>query len=195
MPRPLASNLDVADLLVSAAGQFDRFGVFRWRADQHENPYLGYLAGADALVVTGESESMIAEACGTGTPVYIFPLPKRAPDLGQRIVNAVTARAFSRPQKSKGTFRPQQGTEYFCSRLIERGIVHPTRDLEAFHRLLVEGGHAKMFDGILDSSAPAPLDETPIVAARVRALLGCPTNDALPQQPHSLEPGVGARPS
>lgn len=36
-----------------------------------ENPYLGYLAWADYIVVTGDSPSMISEACFTGKPVFI----------------------------------------------------------------------------------------------------------------------------
>lgn len=37
-----------------------------------ENPYLGYLALADVIVVTGDSVTMCAEACATETPVYIY---------------------------------------------------------------------------------------------------------------------------
>lgn len=36
-----------------------------------ENPYLGYLALADAIIVTGDSVTMCAEACATETPVYV----------------------------------------------------------------------------------------------------------------------------
>jgi len=157
--------------------------VHRWSAERRENPYLGYLAGADALVVTGESESMLAEASATGKPVYIYPLRKSAPGLAQRLVDKVTEIAFSRPRKGKGTFRPQQGREYFCSRLIERGVVHPTRDLEAFHRGLVAGGHAKMFDGTLDLTPQPMLNEAELVADRVRALLGCSDDRRIPEQP------------
>jgi uncharacterized protein len=39
-----------------------------------ENPYLGILALADRLIVTGESISMISEALATGRPVHILPL-------------------------------------------------------------------------------------------------------------------------
>ena len=39
-----------------------------------ENPYFGYLALADAIVVTGDSVSMVSEACATGKPVYVFDL-------------------------------------------------------------------------------------------------------------------------
>jgi mitochondrial fission protein ELM1 len=41
---------------------------------QGENPYLGYLALADAIVVTCDSVNMISEACATGKPVYIAEL-------------------------------------------------------------------------------------------------------------------------
>lgn len=44
---------------------------FVW-GDTGENPYLGYLACADNLIVTGDSVSMCSEACGSGKPVYIF---------------------------------------------------------------------------------------------------------------------------
>ena len=163
--------------------------VHRWRADRTENPYLAYIAGADALVVTGESESMLAEACATGKPVSIYPVKKKAPSLGQRFVDLVTSVAFSRPKKGKGTFRPQQGREYFCARLIERGIVHPTRDLEMFHRVLVENGHAKMFDGTLDLSPQQPLNEAEKVAARVRELLGCEDDVRVPEEPRRASQG------
>ena len=40
-----------------------------------ENPYFGYMALGDFLMVTGDSVSMICEACFTGKPTYIYPLP------------------------------------------------------------------------------------------------------------------------
>ncbi len=43
-----------------------------------ENPYLGYLALADAIVVTSDSVSMASEACSTGKPVYVIPLEGRS---------------------------------------------------------------------------------------------------------------------
>jgi mitochondrial fission protein ELM1 len=37
-----------------------------------DNPYLGFLGLADAIVVTGDSVSMASEACFTGKPVHLF---------------------------------------------------------------------------------------------------------------------------
>lgn len=45
--------------------------TFLW-GDKSENPYGGYLACADNLVVTGDSVSMCCEATGTGKPLWIF---------------------------------------------------------------------------------------------------------------------------
>lgn len=44
---------------------------------QGDNPYLRYLACADAVIVTGDSISMMSEACVTGKPVFIFEVPTR----------------------------------------------------------------------------------------------------------------------
>ncbi len=40
-----------------------------------ENPYFGYLAFADAFLVTADSVSMVSEAAATGKPVHIIDLP------------------------------------------------------------------------------------------------------------------------
>ena len=39
-----------------------------------ENPYLGYLALADAIIVTADSVNMVSEAASTGKPVYLVEL-------------------------------------------------------------------------------------------------------------------------
>ncbi len=40
-----------------------------------DNPYFGYLALADQIIVTCDSVSMVSEACATGKPVHVFDLP------------------------------------------------------------------------------------------------------------------------
>ena len=47
---------------------------YRWQAADPANPYLGILAVADRLVVTGDSIAMLSEACATGRPVQMFDL-------------------------------------------------------------------------------------------------------------------------
>ena len=45
--------------------------VYFWGEKGH-NPYLGFLACADAVVVTADSVSMISEAATAGKPVYVY---------------------------------------------------------------------------------------------------------------------------
>lgn len=48
--------------------------AFLWNGNG-DNPYLGMLALADAILVTSDSTNMMVEAAGTGKPVHIVPLP------------------------------------------------------------------------------------------------------------------------
>lgn len=45
--------------------------TYLW-GEQKENPFLGFLACAERIIVTGDSVSMCSEACGTGKQVLIF---------------------------------------------------------------------------------------------------------------------------
>jgi uncharacterized protein len=48
--------------------------LFRW-GDAGPNPFAGFLAWADAILVTGDSVSMLSEALATAAPVFIAELP------------------------------------------------------------------------------------------------------------------------
>ena len=49
--------------------------IFQW-GDVTENPYAGFLACADQIIVTGDSISMCTEACASGVPVHLFAPPE-----------------------------------------------------------------------------------------------------------------------
>lgn len=51
--------------------------AYHWGSHK-ENPYHGYLAVADHLVVTGESMSMLSEAAAAERPLYVFDLSDAA---------------------------------------------------------------------------------------------------------------------
>jgi mitochondrial fission protein ELM1 len=150
----------------------------RWAGKQKlsDNPLLGYLALADVLVVTGESESMLAEASATGKSVHIYPLPRRKESifsrLGSAAVDRIVAHSEREPRNNRGTTRPQQGLELFCSRLIAEGYVRPHRDLHVAHEKMVKRGRARIFDGNLAEQPPIGHSEIEDVADRVRRLVG-----------------------
>ena len=171
--------------------------LYRWRRGGAENPYQALLGAADAIVVTGDSESMLAEAVATKKPVYVAQVPELPPGPRRRFAEWVMRRASARPRKqAKGTVRPQQGIEYLCARLVERAIVRPPRDVSALHRELARRGLARPLGATLDLTPPPPLTEWEEVAARVRALLGVERPaarvEALPEPDPGPAPGTAA---
>jgi hypothetical protein len=47
---------------------------YKWKPGDEDNPYFGFLALADAIIVTADSISMLTEACATRKPVYMFDI-------------------------------------------------------------------------------------------------------------------------
>jgi mitochondrial fission protein ELM1 len=153
-------------------GLGDACYVHHWQPGQRDNPYLAYLALADVLVVTGESESMLAEAAATGKPLYIYPLPQRQLSLWTRCKEWVVARSRRRRLNARGTVQPQQGLDYLCARLVERGIILPQPDLNVLHQTLVRRGIAHFFGEPLDTANRPVLREVDEIAHQVRLLMG-----------------------
>ncbi|MCZ6511026.1 MAG: mitochondrial fission ELM1 family protein [Alphaproteobacteria bacterium] len=60
------------------------------------NPYLGYLAHADAILVTADSVNMVSEAAATGKPVHVIDLPGGS-DKFRRFHTAMVAAGITRP--------------------------------------------------------------------------------------------------
>lgn len=75
--------------------------VYRWGDGTGnpgtENPYRGYLACADAVVVSGDSVSMCSEACAGTKPVYIYAPDGFATDKHRRLHRALFEAGYARP--------------------------------------------------------------------------------------------------
>ena len=65
-----------------------------------DNPYFGYLALADVILVTADSVSMVSEACSTGKPVYVIELAS----------GGAKFRAFHAGLQAAGCTRPFTGS-------------------------------------------------------------------------------------
>ncbi len=136
--------------------------VFRWRPGVKKNPYLGFLALADEIIVTGDSMSMLAEACATGKPVHIFPFG--------------SGRYAMRPEKPL----PVAGKLLSRQRLRAlRGAIALTlapsrlrRDIRRIHQALIRSGRAAWLGegGVVktDQSTSRELDKA---AEKIRELL------------------------
>ncbi len=137
-----------------------RAALHFWRREQRENPYLGYLAQADILVVTGESESMLAEAANAAKPLYIYPIPAKPATWRARLAAKVLTASQSHGPLAR-----------LCESLIQSGLVVPPRDLDLMHAGMAEAGIARRFG---DSRPPAAQIQPPRLtglAERVRRLV------------------------
>lgn len=82
-----------------------------------DNPYLGFLGLADAIVVTGDSVNMVTEAAGTGKPVFVQALKGRSTRLA-RFHRLMQERGATRPFTGRletWTYKPINDTELIAS--------------------------------------------------------------------------------
>ncbi len=90
-----------------------------------ENPYFGFLALADAFVVTGDSVNMVTEAATTGKPVYVAALEG----------GSAKFRRFHGALREAGITRPFEGRlerwSYPALRDTERAAIEVRRRLDA----------------------------------------------------------------
>lgn len=131
--------------------------VYEWQPGASDNPYGAFLALADRLVVTGESISMLTEACATRRPVYIFDMHD-----GQR------GGLSGRLQALGNAMRYRALTHHLAQRLAPSRM---RRDVSRMHEALIRSGRAVWLGESFPDVLPPPLPDTAHVTARVRALL------------------------
>jgi len=151
-----------------------------WSPGAKNNPYLEYLAAADILVVSGESESMLTDAIATAKPVYIYPLTQRPLEPMMALGQWLLDRTSRKPTNRRGTERPQQGFEYLCARVLQLEWILPPRDLEGLHRHLVEKGYATMFGQSLSAAKTGPAYRQEELGEKLRRLLDQPVPGLYP---------------
>ncbi len=85
---------EAADALAAGLGPAMHV-LYRW-GEPDENPYMGFLATADAVVVTSDSVSMVSEACATEAPVYVA-LPEQAGGRHRSFIESLVQAGQVRP--------------------------------------------------------------------------------------------------
>jgi uncharacterized protein len=141
--------------------------IFRWSREAAENPYLGYLALADSIIVTCESMSMLTEACATLKPVYMFDLhtgPENRWSLLDGLIGKVDTSRWRRLRR----LRLQPLVFRIAFKI---GPTRMTRDVRIIHTQLAAQGRAVWLgERFPEGTPPPPLDDVPRAVARVRAL-------------------------
>lgn len=91
------------------------------------NPYLGYLAWADAIVVTADSVNMVTEATATGGPVYVVDLEGGSKKF-TRFHKAMRDAGYTRPFEGrieKWHYTPPCETRRAAAEIVRRmGLAH-----------------------------------------------------------------------
>lgn len=96
--------------------------TFLW-GEEKENPYRGYLACADQIIVTGDSVSMVSEACGTDKPVFVFEGKNWLTAKHHRFIDSLYKNCYAVPlDKRYINFRPNGALNaaFDAAREIER---------------------------------------------------------------------------
>lgn len=74
-----------------------------------QNPYMGYLASSDYIIVSGDSVSMCCEACGSGKPVYIYQGKNWLTPKHRRFVKSLCESGYANLlEKGEYDFHPQK---------------------------------------------------------------------------------------
>jgi uncharacterized protein len=143
--------------------------LYRWSKDAHENPYFAFLGLADSIIVTGDSMSMLAEACATRKPVHIFDLGEGRHAMRQAPATDEDRNAEIRA-RGKG-WKRARFRAFMYRQMMRFGPQRLSRDIRIVHQHLVDSGRVVWLG---DSFAPGlPLRSLECVSravVRVRGL-------------------------
>lgn len=164
--RPVAINAFAAQREVPMQ-------LYRWQRDDPDNPYLGFLALADELIVTADSVSMLSEAYATGRPVHMFDLGRgrfsMRHDMHIAAGEADRARAVVQQDAGQKTDLTAGALAYRA--LMRWGWKHLSRDISRVHLQLIRSGKMAWLGEPHPGSQAHQSSDMQRALERVRALL------------------------
>lgn len=165
------TSLAASQALQAVLGEPHR--LYLWQPDRSVNPYRALLAQADVLVVTGESESMLAEAAATRAPLYILPVTELRPTrLKSRLREWCVSRAYACFSRELEKEKPPPPVDALFAWLMRHGLLRTRRDMDMLHRALFDRGRARPFGEPLQTTPQQPLPpEAQEVARWLKELL------------------------
>ncbi|HSH28825.1 MAG TPA: ELM1/GtrOC1 family putative glycosyltransferase [Thiohalobacter sp.] len=147
--------------------------LYRWQRNDPDNPYLGFLALADELIITADSISMLSEAYATGKPVHMFDLGAGRFSMRRDMHLAAgdTAAARAVTQQEAGN-RCDIAPGMLAYRALMRwGWKHLSRDISRVHLELIRAGKMAWLGTSHPGSQAHQSSDMQRALARVRALL------------------------
>jgi hypothetical protein len=150
------------------------FHAHQWQAGGSSNPFHAYLALADEIVVTADSISMIAEACATGKPTFLFDIED-----GPRSMRAEEMQAPPGARLPPPHWKGADLSSTLWRIGLKFGPDWWTRDIRIVHRALTRSGRvAWLGEPPPRLEAADPMQDMRRAVARVRSLLDLPESDA-----------------
>jgi mitochondrial fission protein ELM1 len=156
--------------------------LYRWKKDDPDNPFFAFLGLADHVVVTADSVSMMAEACATGKPVYLFDTGEGRTSMKHNPwLDGVDESAGDavRNGKSSALGLNRWHLKAHIYRLSMRhGPQRLTRDIRIVQQLLVDTHRAIWLGDGQPGSDSRPLDDIDRAVTRVRQLFEVSAKDS-----------------
>jgi mitochondrial fission protein ELM1 len=143
--------------------------VYRGARSEVGNPYATLLQRSDAIIVTGDSASMLLDACLSGSPTYLIELPQR---MG---LCRLFRRGFYSFMRNAANFLRKTDLEDMAKAidliqewLHAKGVLRYPRDLRRLHAIAFDLGLIRSATEFDPSQMPARRDAVhPAVASGV----------------------------
>ncbi|HDP89564.1 MAG TPA: nucleoside-diphosphate sugar epimerase [Thioalkalivibrio sp.] len=148
--------------------------LYRWQRGDADNPYLGFLALADELIVTADSISMLSEAYATGKPVHMFDLGAGRFSMRRDLYVAAGEPDRAEALSRKDDDRPDLAVGALAYRALMRwGWKHLSRDISQVHLRLIRAGKMNWLgDPLPPMQAEGQSSDMQRAVARIHSLLG-----------------------
>lgn len=145
--------------LAAVESQLETPTVYRWSRSDEGNPYATLLQRSAAIFVTGDSASMLLDACLSGSPTYLIELPQR---MG---LCRLFRRGFYSFMRNAADFLRNTDLEPMAKAidrvqewLHAKGVLRYPRDLRRLHAMAFELGLIRSVTEFDPSQMPARRD-------------------------------------
>jgi mitochondrial fission protein ELM1 len=162
---------------------------YRWKKDDSDNPFFAFLGLADHVVVTADSVSMMAEACATGKPVYLFDTGQGRTSMKHNPwLDGVRESSRDNGEEANGLGFNRWHLKAHIYRLSMRlGPQRITRDIRIVQKLLVDTNRAVWLGDGRSIGDSRPLEDVERAVVRVRQLF-----ETVPEDSENRQDASGA---
>ncbi len=143
---------------------------YRWKPDDPDNPFFAFLGLADRVIVTADSVSMMAEACVTGRPVYLYDTGEGMTAMKDNPWLDGEKGAKARHGDPKMGFNRWHLKAHVYRWTMRLGPQRLTREIRIVQQLLIDTKRAVWLGDGHPDAAPMPLEDMARAVAAVKAL-------------------------